>query len=311
MNNDLINNFKILIEFYKNTKDLWRERSYQKAVNSIKHLPKKIKNIEDVSNIKNIGNGIKNKIKEFIETKHITLVEEIKEKQDGNQNSFIKLFENIWGVGPVKAKKLYNKGYRSLNDILENDLTEQQKIGLKYYEDLLKRIERKTITLFKNKILKSLHKVFDTNSFILEIAGSYRRKKQSSGDVDIIISPLSCKNPLTLKKIVDILQKSNLISDILSMKDEKFMGIAKTTQSKTPLFFRLDIEFLPKDEFSTGLLYFTGSKEFNIEIRQHAKNNGMLLNQHGLFKNNKKITITNELQIFQHLNLQYLEPENR
>jgi DNA polymerase lambda len=307
MNNDLINNFKILIEFYRSINDIWRERSYQKAVNAIKRIPKKIKNIEDVNNIRNIGTSIKEKIHEFLENKSINVVEEIKKRN--NSETYLKVFENIWGVGPVKAKKLYDKGYRTLDDILDKDLTTQQKIGLKYYDDLLKRIQRKTITTYKNKVLKILQKEFDLNTFMLEVAGSYRREKETSGDVDIIISPLI--STVTLKNIVETLIKNNLISDILSMKEEKFMGIARTLQSKIPLFFRLDIEFLPKDEFSTGLLYFTGSKEFNIEIRQYAKSQGMLLNQHGLFRNNKKLKTTNEMQVFEHLNLQYVAPKNR
>ena len=94
------------------------------------------------------------------------------------------------------------------------------------------------------------------------------------------------------------------------MKETKFMGIAKSPGQDTP-HFRLDIQFLPKEEYPTGLLYFTGSKEFNMQIRQHAKKKGFRLNEHGLFKQNQRICITTEKDLFDKLDLEYLKPEER
>ena len=95
------------------------------------------------------------------------------------------------------------------------------------------------------------------------------------------------------------------------MQNEKFMGVGRCPRSDEP-YYRIDIEFLPEEEFAYGLLYFTGSKDFNREIRQHAKNMGYTLNQHGLKnKNGDYIKAKTEEDIFKILDLQYLEPKKR
>ena len=90
------------------------------------------------------------------------------------------------------------------------------------------------------------------------------------------------------------------------------MGIGNCPNGKDP-YFRIDIEFLPEKEFSFGLLYFTGSKDFNREIRWYAKKNGYLLNQHGI-KNvvtGEYINAKTEEDIFDILDLQYVDPKKR
>jgi DNA polymerase/3'-5' exonuclease PolX len=69
------------------------------------------------------------------------------------------------------------------------------------------------------------------------------------------------------------------------MKDEKFMGIAHCPSGKY-FYFHVDIVFLPKEEWGSGLLWFTGSKVFNINMRARAKKMGYTLNQKGLFDQN-------------------------
>ena len=96
------------------------------------------------------------------------------------------------------------------------------------------------------------------------------------------------------------------------MQKEKFMGIGKCP-GENENHFRMDIEFLPKDEYGSGLLYFTGSGDFNKEIRYYAKKLGYKLNQHGLkdIKNNKLLKFKSEEEIFDKLNLKYLKPYQR
>ena len=97
---------------------------------------------------------------------------------------------------------------------------------------------------------------------------------------------------------------------IHSIKKEKFMGIAHCPNSKS--FFRFDIEFVPKNEYASALLYFTGSQNFNIMMRQDAKKQGFTLNQHGLY-NNKGLVIhaKKEKEIFELLGLKYISPQMR
>jgi DNA polymerase/3'-5' exonuclease PolX len=95
------------------------------------------------------------------------------------------------------------------------------------------------------------------------------------------------------------------------MKDEKFMGIAHCPSGQY-FYFHVDIVFLPKEQWGSGLLWFTGSKLFNINMRSKAKKMGYILNQKGLFdKNGEQIPVFTEKDIMKELKMQWTPPEKR
>jgi len=313
MNQDLIYNLEILIKYYTLTKDHFRRLAYEKGVKVITNLDYEIEDTRQIKKIKGIGKSILEKIDEFLKTGKIRKVEEVKPllyPGKTQKEIAIEEFLNIWGVGQVKANVLWEKGFRSITDIREDPsvLNRQQLIGLKYYEDLKKKIPRMSITVIQVIIRFILDKEFGKNSYKLVVAGSYLRKKAFSGDIDIIITT----KRFTLKQIIDVLQKWKVITDILSMRQEKFMGVGHCPNGKEP-HFRIDIEFLPENEFAFGLLYFTGSKDFNKEMRWHAKKMGYTLNQHGLINNDtgEYVRADTEEEIFEILELEYVSPKNR
>lgn len=318
MNKEIIENLSILQDYYtkmwyknKTSKDNFRRLAYGKAIKELNKLDFKIKNIKKLQGIKGIGKSIIEKIGEYLNTGKVSKVEEIKLYSENDKDRIIKKFLDIWGVGMVKANMLYDMGYRNIEQIRDNAekiLNRQQLIGLKYYEDLKKKIPRMTITVIQTIIRYILNKHFGKGTYIMNVAGSYRRGKEYSGDIDIL---LSSKN-FELEDIVKILVNNGIITDVLSMKKEKFMGIGKCPRENEQ-YFRIDIEFLPKDEYGFGLLYFTGSGDFNKEMRMYAKTLGYTLSQHGL-KNNKTGNVfksENEEEIFEKLNLEYIEPNKR
>ncbi len=318
-NKELIDNLTILKIYYKQTGDKWRQTAYERAIFSIKGLDVPITDISQVKNLKGVGKSIREKIKQFIDTGQINKVEEIRElmkeedkKQDDKKDKqfIIDSFTKIWGIGVIKASQLYKMGFRNIEDIVLHAevLNDQQKIGIKYYHELLQPISRKFITVFQIAIRYILNKEFGGKNYTMEVAGSYRRGAHESGDIDILIS----SETFTLLEMVTTLQRWKLITDILSMKDEKFMGIAQCGSGEGP-HFRMDIEFVHPDEWYTGLVYFTGSKLLNIQMRADAKRKGYTLNQHGLFVTNtgERIPINSEEELFRKLQFKYLLPERR
>jgi len=301
-NQELIDNFDILKKYYQQKDDRFRYRAYARAVNTIRRFPK-ITNISQVKNTKGIGKTITAKIREFLETGKINKVEIIKD-----EITEIHPFEKIFGIGPVTSKKLQKKGFNTISQLRQNKniLTKQQQIGLKYYYELLEKIPRIKISALEYIIRLILNREFGKNTYKMDIAGSYRRGKMFSGDIDLLIT----SKIFNIYDVVNVLKEYDLITDTLSMKNTKFMGIAKCPGKEKP-HYRLDIEFLPENEYATGLLYFTGSKEFNIEMRAHAKKMGYILNEHGLFTNSKKIEINYEKDVFDILNLEYSAPNKR
>jgi len=314
MNDQLIENLKILIKYYSISKDHFRRTAYEKALKVIQNLDFRIIDIDQVKKTKGIGKSTLEKINEYLNTGLIKKVEEVKliiepEKTKKEKEIVIESFLKIWGVGEVKANSLWEKGYRSIEDIIKESkvLNRLQVIGLKHYNDLQLKIPRMNITVIQVIIRFILNKTFGKGTYTLIVAGSYRRCKAYSNDIDILIT----SNIFSLKYIVDVLQKWNVISDVLSFQKEKFMGVGHCPKENGP-YFRLDIEFLPEEEFAFGLLYFTGSKDFNKEMRWHAKKLGYTLNQHGLKTSEGKFIKANtEGEIFELLGLEYVNPKKR
>lgn len=309
MNQELIDNFTVLVNYYKKIKDVWRMKSYQKAILAIKNLDFVITDVKQVKKIPNIGKSISEKIQEYLEYGYISKAEEFKTTLNvtTDKERILNMFQNIWGVGPVKAQELYDLGYTTLDELRENEhiLTTNQKIGLKYYDDFLKPIPRDYIYIFelmlKTVIIYELGKQFE-----LVIAGSYRRGAKQSGDIDCLVT----SDTFTLNDLVKVLIDWNIVTEVLSMRNEKFMGVVHCPNNQW-FYFRMDIEFLPKEEWGSGLLYFTGSKEYNLNTRITAKKKGMVLNEHGLFKNDHRLPLHTEQEIVEYLGLPYVKPEKR
>ena len=105
--------------------------------------------------------------------------------------------------------------------------------------------------------------------------------------------------------------KSNeiFLTDELGRGEDKFIGVCVDSKG---IHRRIDFEFCRDyNSFPYDLLYFTGSQQLNMEMRLVAKEKGMLLNQKGLFKNNKIIPVKSEKEIFEQLGMMYLKPEER
>lgn len=130
------------------------------------------------------------------------------------------------------------------------------------------------------------------------VAGSYRRKSELIGDIDIIVRDKDyhiCLQILTEK--FKTLSSGNYKSSFLI---DETNGI------------QLDIIGVPKDEIPYQVLYLTGSKEFNIYMRTKARSLGYLLNQNGLYKDGGRVAgVNSEEDIFKFLDIPYRKPEDR
>lgn len=270
---------------------------------------------EDITSYKQLvgkpyfGENIIKKLKELETTGKLSYIEKAKE------DPLLALTE-VYGVGPSKAKDFINQDIKSVSQLkkyLDTDkLTYAQNLGLKYYSDIQKRIPREIITKYED-ILKSTLNSID-NKAQLEIAGSYRRKLKTSGDIDVIIShPENVQ--YIFSKFLDILKDNKIILGFLSKGKQKSLTIAKL-EDDIPR--RIDFIYSSPEEYPFALLYFTGSKSFNTVMRHHANKLGYTLNEHGLYKyENKKKgdkvirDFHSEEDIFSFLGLKFKDPEER
>jgi DNA polymerase beta len=113
-----------------------------------------------------------------------------------------------------------------------------------------------------------------------------------------------------LKQIVDLYNDKGLLIDSLTTNvTTKYMGVCKNTSKSIPR--RIDIRFIPMESIYFAMLYFTGSGTFNKNMRTFAIKKGFKLNEYGLYKNNLKVKINSENDIFDLLDLDYVNPEDR
>lgn len=288
----------------------FRARAYEKARDAIILHKGNITKPDDLKKTKGIGKTMLSKFQEYIDTGSVSAIEKSK-----NDPRFI--FSDIYGIGPKKADELVKKhkitSIKQLRDNQGDLLNDKQKIGLKYYEDVLKRIPRKEIDLYHKKLSNIFDKVKNKNS-TFEIVGSYRRGALDSGDIDIIISDPSDSREVFNKFLDELISKKILI-EVLSRGDVKSLGISKLHRKPAR---RIDFMFTPKKEHAFAILYFTGSKAFNTGMRSKALKLGYSMNEHGLYKmtNGKKGKRLNkqfpdEKSLFKFLKLKYREPTER
>ena len=248
------------------------------------------------------------KLKEYEKTKTLRILER-------ERTNPLNIFTRIYGIGPKKAKELISQGIDTIDKLKENEskLNNTQKIGLKYYYDLLKRIPRSEIEEFNDKLNKVFQQVAPDNSKY-EIVGSYRREAKTSGDIDIIITNKN-NDTSVFNKFLDKLVEEKIVIEVLTKGKVKSLTIGKLPDG---IPRRLDFLYTPPKEYAFAVLYFTGSKAFNTVMRQRALSLGYTLNEHGLSKlvNGKKDELVDEdfpdeESIFKFLHMKYQEPINR
>lgn len=306
----IIDGLTILSENESTDGNRFKANAYKKAIRNIKDLEKAPETIDDIKGIKGIGKSMLEKIRELIETGKIGAVEEIRNDVD-EKLSLKKKLANIYGVGAVKIKQLMEK-IQSFDDLFleENKelLNTKQQIGLMYYDDINERIPyaegKKHDAIFK-KVLKSISPEIE-----FEMVGSYRRKAKTMGDIDILIK----EHPkLVLNSLIKELTEKGYFVEKLASGKNKFMGICRLNEKATAR--RIDILVADKDTYSFAKLYFTGSFNFNIQLRNVALSKNLSLSEYGFRDNTTKELIKTDIKterdIFEYLGEKYIEPEDR
>ena len=307
-NEEFIKIMEELADIMSRQGEPFKARAYKKASESIMAYNEPIYNAKQIENLPGIGKTIVEKLNEYEKTGTLKILER-------ERKNPLNTFTNIYGIGPKKAKQLIESGIDTLEKLRENEtkLNDTQKIGLKYYDDLLKRIPRDEIELYKKKIEEIFKEVVPEKSKF-DIVGSYRRGAKSSGDIDIIITN-DDDNKKTFDILLDKMVKEKIVVEVLTRGKTKSLTIGQL-EDKTPR--RLDFLYTSPDEYAFATLYFTGSKAFNTVMRLRALKLGYTLNEHGLseYKSGKKgnkidFVPKNEEEIFTFLKMKYKEPKDR
>lgn len=317
VNSDFYSILMELAEYEKNVNnDLPRFSAYQKAAITLANHTSRITSGAEARKLKGIGPKIAEKIEEYIKTGGL---EKLKKIRQDDTPKIIAELTRVSGIGPAKAKELIEENITSIDQLRQNTdkLTHHQIIGLKYLEDFEQKIPRQEIAEIEQKMGEQVSKLDD--KYEITICGSYRRGKNESGDIDVLLShpDFTSKDKKTnntfLENVVNALKNSSLITETISLGDVKFMGACKINDVTR----RLDIRLTPYDQYYCAILYFTGSDMFNKEMRTHALGNNFTLNEYCIRPvgstgtPGEPLPVSSEQDIFDYIDYPYKTPEER
>lgn len=292
--------------------NLFRIRAYRKAADTIENLSEDISKIAEQKNLTDlpgIGEDLASKIKEFLKTGNISVHEKLRKKIGPVMLDML----TIPGVGPKTAKILYdNLKIKSLKD-LEEKAKAHRISGLpgikeKTEENILRGLE----FLKKDRGRMRLDTAFVTGQYIVDRlkklpevikispAGSLRRMKETVRDLDILVT--SRKPEAIMNAFVNLPN----VGEVISHGPTKSSIVTKDN-------IQVDIRVVPQEDYGAALLYFTGSKEHNVKLREMAAKKGLKINEYGVFdvKTNKRLAGNSEKEIYNLFKMDYIEPELR
>ncbi|XVE92499.1 hypothetical protein REPUB_Repub01dG0102800 [Reevesia pubescens] len=328
LNKDITEIFGKLINIYRALGDDRRSFSYYKAIAVVEKLPFKIESADQVKNLPGIGKSMQDHIQEIVTTGKLSKLEHF---ETDEKVRAISLFGEVWGIGPATALKLYEKGHRTLDDLKNEDsLTNAQKIGLKYFDDIKTRILRHEVQEMESLLQKVAEDIVP--GVVVVGGGSYRRGKASCGDLDIIIThPDGKSHKGFLQKYVKRLKEMNFLREDLVFSTHSEEGTASgvdtyfglCTYRGRELRHRIDFKVYPKAIYAFGLISWTGNDVLNRRLRLLAESKGYRLDDTGLFpathgSGGKRgasgiasLKLETEKEVFDFLGFPWLEPYER
>src|SRR3989338_6599782 len=302
-----------IADYLELEEDTIRVRAYRKAALVIEGLSEDIaeiakKGIEALEELPGIGEGIAKKIMDFLDNGKSKHLEELKKKTPIDMEGL----RELGGVGPKTILKLYKKlkvkNVRELEKAAkQGKIKEIEGLGPVVEKNILKSIEfsRKSqgrVLLgyalpAAEQIVESLRQLQEVQK--ADIAGSLRRRKETIGDIDILVTSNSPE------KVIDFFTKMPDVRQVLAKGPTKSSIRIENIQA--------DLRVLPDNIYGAALLYFTGNQQHNIELRKIAIQKRMKLSEYGLFdkKTSKLIAGKTEEQLLSHLGMGYIEPELR
>jgi DNA polymerase (family 10) len=305
---DLFDKMADILEF--KGENPFKISAYRKASRILGDLTKDIEEIAENGKLKDvpgIGEGMAQKIVEYLKTGKMSKFEEVKK---GVSDELIAIMD-IPGMGPKTLSMIHKeKGISNLSQLekaVENgSLIGLPGIGEKKVENIKRGIQllkqskgRMNLGIaypLAKRIVESLRE--KTGSKKIEWAGSLRRMRENIGDIDILATGPN------QEKIVYTFTHLPEVKEVLASGGTKASVIVEGG-------VQIDLRVVEEDSYGAALQYFTGSKDHNIHLRGIAKTKGIKINEYGVFKGKKKIGGKEEKDVYQALGMEWIEPELR
>jgi DNA polymerase (family X) len=313
LNSDVVKIFEELADLLEiQGANPFRVRAYRNAARTIGDLPESLAEIladsgRSLEDISGIGHDLAEKIKTIAATGTVPQLEELRGEVPRGVVDMLR----IPGLGPKKAAALFKElsitsldmlkaaaesgavaqlkgfGDKTAKGILEG-LTQLEHVGQRMYF-----AEAQPLTEAILADLRLLPSVTQA-----EAAGSYRRRRETVGDLDLLVTADDAAAPM------DLVAAHPLVEKVLARGDTK-----QRVRLKEGI--EMDVRVVPDESYGAALQYFTGSKDHNIVIRRRAQERGLKINEYGVYRGETAIAGRTEEEVYQAVGLPWIPPELR
>ena len=289
----------------------FRVRAYRNAARTIGGFSQSAADMvergEDLTALPDIGKDLAGKIKEIVETGDLGALQKLERRTPSELSSLMK----IAGLGPKRVKVLYQElGITTLEGLKKaaesGKIRELEGFGEKTEEAIIEEIEHKGAEKGRIKLIIA-EQIADPLVHYLQavegvkevvVAGSYRRRKETVGDLDILV---------TCKKGSEVMERFVNYEDVKKVISEG--KTRSTVQLRTGL--QIDVRVVPQVSYGAALHYFTGSQAHNIAVRKMGVREKLKINEYGVFRGEDRVAGKNEQEVYEQVDLPYIEPELR
>ncbi|MBS3748454.1 MAG: DNA polymerase/3'-5' exonuclease PolX [Candidatus Thermoplasmatota archaeon] len=306
----LLNNIADLMDI--NGEQFFKTRAYRMAAETLREIEEPIDVLvkeQRLQDLPGIGKAIAKKISTFVTTGSLPYYEELKKEVPP---SLLDLLD-IQGLGPKKVAVLYKKlGITTIDELQkaarQHKLQDLDGFGVTTENNILRGIALQSKTSGRsllhhalqqgNQYVEYLKKISAIKN--ISIAGSLRRRKETIGDIDILVSS---SDP---DRIMDAFSEYHLVDEVM------LKGKTKTSVRLND-GIQVDLRVVEKKSFGSALQYFTGSKEHNVLLRSLALKNDMKLNEYGVFSKgtDEYLAGKTEQEVYETIGLPFIPPELR
>jgi DNA polymerase (family 10) len=289
----------------------FRIRAYRNAARTLRDLPQDVAVMltkgQDLTELPGIGEDLAAKIKEIAETGTAAMLEEHRKAVPTTLTELLK----IPGIGPKRVKTLYHElGIRTVNQLQkaaqDGRVRALQGFGEKTERHILdqlrgrtgdeKRFQLAIATQYAEALITFLKETSGVKHVVA--AGSYRRAKETIGDLDVLVtaSPGS--------RVMDRLVSYPEVAEVLAHGPTK-------SSVRLACKLQVDVRVVPEVSYGAALQYFTGSKAHNVALRQMAQQQGLKVNEYGVFKGDQAVAGATEESVYAAVGLPWIPPELR
>jgi len=289
----------------------FRIRAYRNGARTLRELGRDVRTLigqgMDLTRLAGIGRNLAEKIHEIQDTGNCSTLDKLRRQMPADLSALLKLP----GLGPKRVHALYHEldihTHEQLERAARDGLIRQLPgFGEKTEARILEAIQAHADSARRFKLVVAARYAEPLNTYLgsvggvqqVEVAGSYRRARETVGDLDILVTATDGR------EVIDHFIAYDEVETVVSRGGTRATVILHSG-------LQVDLQVVPAESYGAALNYFTGSRAHNIAVRRLARKHDLKVNEYGAFRGKRRIAGRSEVEMFQAIGLPFIPPELR